>query len=384
MPQFVFNTISRTDIEGSLGGSQMLRAIDYDGPDNLLITGCPGSGKTTVSIMRAERLKLLNKNILVFTYQDLLKNSLCNIASDNLKNDISGFYNWYYKKFQFLNPQDTEIEILETMKEWNGVDEIIIDEGQDFEDRIYRSLLTKAKRITVGADNAQKIHERGLKSDEIFSELSIFSNVSQINLQYNYRNTFEIYNFARHFLPFNERANNELAIDKIPKGKGDLPTIFLVPNNDSQIAQLKILLDNAGDRNIAVLFYFQREVVEYYRIIKDMGFNCSMHSSNNHIGEYIENILVTTYKSAKGLEFQVVIMPNMNLIKDEHYMTDEHYYISCTRARENLFLIVNGSKLPNHFTHFNVTSYALNVTSKLDRPNTTNIELEIDTTDLPF
>lgn len=384
MPQFVFSTISRTDIEGSLGGSQMLRAIDYDGPDNLLITGCPGSGKTTVSIMRAERLKLLDKNILLFTFQDLLKNSLRNIATNNLKKDISGFYKWYSSKFQFLKDEDTESEIIEAMKEWDGVDEIIIDEGQDFEDRIYKSIITKAKRMTVGADNAQKIHDKGLKSNEIKFELSKYSNVSQINLQYNYRNTFEIYNFARHFLPFNERANNQLAIDKIPKGKGELPILFLVPNLDSQIAQLKILLDNAGDRNIAVLFYFQREVEEYYKIIQDMGFNCSMHDSNKHIGDYIENILVTTYKSAKGLEFQVVIMPNMDSMKHRYFMTDEHYYISCTRARESLFLIINGVKLPNHFFHFNEDCYKLNITEKFERPNFSKNELDIDTTDLPF
>lgn len=384
MPQFVFNTISRTDIEGSLGGSQMLRAIDYDGPDNLLITGCPGSGKTTVSIMRAERLKLLDKNILLFTYQDLLKNSLKNIATDNLKGNISGFYKWYSDKFKFLDYKDTETEIIETMKDWDGVDEIIIDEGQDFEHRIYRSIATKAKKITVGADNAQKVHQKGLKSNEIFTELVNFSTVSQINLQYNYRNTFEIYNFARHFLPFNERANNQLAIDKMPRGKGDLPTLFLVPDNDSQIAQLKILLDNAGERNIAILFYFQKEVEEYFAIIKKLGYNCSMHDSRNHIGEYIENILITTYKSAKGLEFEVVIMPNIDLMKDKVYMTDEHYYISCTRARENLFLIINGKSLPYHFDHFDKNSFILNVTNKLDKPASKIIEIEEDPFDIPF
>ncbi|GAA4213100.1 hypothetical protein GCM10022289_44790 [Pedobacter jeongneungensis] len=53
MPQFKFNTISRTDIENSLAGAQMIYAIDYDGPEKLLVTGCARSGKTTVSLMRA-------------------------------------------------------------------------------------------------------------------------------------------------------------------------------------------------------------------------------------------------------------------------------------------------------------------------------------------
>lgn len=171
MPQFKFNTISRTDIESSLGGSHMITAIDYDGPNHLLITGCPGSGKTTVSIMRAERLVNLNKQILLITYQDLLKNSLINISSEELGQSIVKFYKWYANKFSYLNFKDNEDKMIEDMKKWEIIDEIIIDEGQDFECRIYRALIEKCKKITVGADNAQKLHEKGLTSVEIQNEI---------------------------------------------------------------------------------------------------------------------------------------------------------------------------------------------------------------------
>ena len=137
MPQFKFNTISKTDIESSLGGAQMIRAIDYDGPHHLLITGCPGSGKTTVSMMRAERLINMKSKILVVTYQDLLKNSLINIASKELAPNIVKFYKWFANKFRYLEFSESEVEMLEAMKSWTGLDEIIIDEGQDFESRIY-------------------------------------------------------------------------------------------------------------------------------------------------------------------------------------------------------------------------------------------------------
>lgn len=359
MPQFKFNTISRTDIEGSLGGALMIRAIDYDGPNHLLITGCPGSGKTTVSIMRAERLIIMKKEILVITYQDLLKNSLINIASKELAPHIVKFYKWFSKKFQYLNGSDDEIAMLEAMKSWTGLDEIIIDEGQDFEERIYRSLIQKCKKLTVGADNAQKIHERGLKANQIQAEMNKRGPIFPVNLQYNYRNTFEIYNFARYFLLYNERANNSLLIDKIPKGKGVIPTVFLVPNNETRQSQLKILLDDAGDRNVAVLVYGVDEVELYYNIIRSMGISCSKHHHDNHVGSNMENVLVTTFKSAKGLEFQVVIMPDMETAKNKHYKTEEHYYIACTRAQENLYLITKGESLPNYFDDFDSTSFQL-------------------------
>lgn len=383
MAQFKFNTVSRTDIEGSLGGSQMLAAIDYDGPDHLLITGCPGSGKTTINIMRAERLINLNKNILVLTYQDLLKNSLKNIATNELKPNIYKFYKWYSGRFGFLEDTKTEIEMKNSMISWEGVDEIIVDEGQDFEARIFRSLISKTKKITVGADNAQKVHFKGLKSSEIHNEIQNHSNVFQISLQYNYRNTYEIYNFARHFLPHNQRVNNLLAIDKIPRGSGEIPTVFLVPDRDTQIAQLNILLENAGDRNVAVLLYHVDDVQKYFDIINELGFTCSMHHSGEHVDLHIENILITTYKSAKGLEFEVVIMPDMDRAMSRHYMTPEHYYVSGTRAKENLYLITEGLEIPNYFKDFEENSYTLNKTPIMIKPIKNKINLDHDA-DIPF
>ena len=380
MPQFKFNTISRTDIESSLGGAQMIRAIDYDGPHHLLITGCPGSGKTTVSMMRAERLINMKSKILVVTYQDLLKNSLINIASKDLAPKIVKFYQWFYTSFRYLHLSESEVEMLEAMIKWTGVDEIIIDEGQDFESRIYRSLIQKCKRLTVGADNAQRVYDRGLKADQIQNEMQNQGTVLPIKLQYNYRNTFEIYNFARFFLPFHEGANNILAIDRIPRGKGIMPTVFLVHDHNTRLAQLKILLSDAGDRNIAVLVYGKSEVDMYYQIITDMGMICSKHYSDSHVGE---NILVTTFKSAKGLEFQVVIMPDMETARNHHYKTEEHYYIACTRAKENLFLISKGETLPFYFKDFDSDSYQLTKVEVTNAPTKTAV-LPSPSDDLPF
>lgn len=383
MAQFKFNTISRNEIESSPGGTQMIHAIDYDGPSNLMITGCPGSGKTTVTIMRADRLVTLGQNILVITLQDLLQTSLKNIATNGLSSRIYKFYKWYYKNSngKFVNKKK-ENEMLEDLQSVSKFDEILIDEGQDFESKIYRTLIGKSQKLTVGADNAQRVHETGLLANQIYSEISQQNTVAKVDLQYNYRNTFEIYNFARNFLPFSERANNSILINKMPKGNGEKPTIFLVPDHQTRMAQLKILLDNAGDKNVAVLVYHVEDVDIFYTIIEGMGIRCSKHHNDSHVGGNIENVLVTTFKSAKGLEFQVVIKPNMERVHEEHYMTDEHYYIGCTRATENLFLIINNVEIPQYFKEFDQNSFDLDKTGKIAPPQLQSQVEEID--DLPF
>lgn len=386
MPQFRFNTISRTDIESSLGGAAMIRAIDYDGPDNLIITGVAGSGKTTVSIMRAERLIILNKKILLVTYQDLLVESLKNIASNRLAPHITKFYKWYYRKSNGMMVNDKDLTtMLQDLIDCGEYDEIIIDEGQNFEAKIHRTLINKCAKITVGADNAQKVHNQGIKADEIKVIVAEKGKVLLIPLQYNYRNTYEIYNFARGFVPHNEKANNTLAIDKIPKGKGQMPTVFIVPDDNTKLAQLNILLRDAGDRNVAVLVDKVEEVELYYKLISnDLGISCTMHHNDNHVGGNIENVIVTTFKSGQGLEFQVVIMPNMETAKNMGWKTDEHYYVGCTRAKENLFLITKGAALPGYFNNFDNGSYKLNNVPSMPAPAKPQIVSAPDNDDLPF
>jgi superfamily I DNA/RNA helicase len=358
MPQFKFNTISRTDIERSPGGKIMINAIDYNGPNHQIITGVPGSGKTTVTLMRAERLVKEGKQVKVFTYQNLLLISLRNISISEVSENMHSFYKWYKNTFEYLQPYHTEVEMMEKMKDLTRYDEILIDEGQDFEERIYRALLPKCTRMTVGADNAQKIYSNGLSSDKIELELGKSKTTNQVRLEYNYRNTFEIYNFSRHFVPYNLRANNNVTLNKMLKGVGNIPMVFQALNERESLNRLKILLEDAGDRNIAILCFRQDEVDNYYYKVRSvLGFKCSKFHGRYHSGSEIENILITTYNSAKGLEFQVVILPDMQKAMIDDDQTSEHYYVGCTRAKENLYLLFQGDNMPQCFNSFSRDSY---------------------------
>lgn len=382
MAQFKFNTISRADIERSQGGNIMIQAIDYDGNDHQLVTGVPGSGKTTVTIMRAERLLNTNKRILIFTYQRLLTINLKNIASDDLKSKINTFHRWYSSVTNGRwASTEVETDMIEQLKNLKMYDEILIDEGQDFEEKIYRALFSTCKVITVGADNAQKVHEGGILAATIKRELERTKTVITVRLQYNYRNTFEIYNFSRYFMPDNERANNPIALNLMPKGNGNIPVVIQTLSDDEKYNRLKVILEDAGDRNIAILLFHHDEVDNYYSKISGMGLSCTKHHSKSHAGENVENILITTYKSAKGLEFQVVIMPDMQTAMNERTKTPEHYYVGCTRAKESLFLTFTGNNLPDFFDEFAEDTYELQSSNpgiqKTEIPN-------IIEDDLPF
>ena len=73
---FRFNLPSRTVIENSFNGDRMLRIIEGNIPGNpgrhILITGCPGSGKTTVSIHHYS-LHNLELRVQFVTFQHMLR-----------------------------------------------------------------------------------------------------------------------------------------------------------------------------------------------------------------------------------------------------------------------------------------------------------------------
>ncbi|GAB4039855.1 3'-5' exonuclease [Spirosoma gilvum] len=355
MPPFKFNTVTRAEISRSVGGDRMLNAIDYSGNDNVLITGCPGSGKTTVTLMRAERLANEGKEVAVFSYQNLLIASLKYISSDRIR--VYGYYGWYAQKFRRWASDDNAEQMILNLDKVKNIEEVLIDEGQDFEEKIYRALKTKCDRLFVGADTIQKVHTYGMSSDEIEDELNKTKSVRLFRLEHNYRNTFETYNFARNFVPDAERVNNPVILSQMPKGNGQKPIIYQVLEKEEKWKIIKRELDEASTKNVAILVYSQNEVNFYYDKVLELGFTCSKYHNRHQQTVNIENILITTYKSAKGLEFQTVIMPDMETALTPKYKTQEHYYIGCTRAKENLILLFTGALFPAYMEGFDKNSY---------------------------
>ena len=113
---------------------------------------------------------------------------------------------------------------------------------------------------------------------------------------------------------------------------------------------------SSDSHNIAILVPWRNEARYFDSMLKSNGFNDTSvyYSDENRFpggATRINSVHVTTFKSAKGLEFDTVIMPNF----DTHYnlMTTRSYncswedlYVAATRARNNLYLIGNG-ELPS-------------------------------------
>jgi len=382
MPNFQF----RLPIRDDLTRLQRL-AIDDDKP--IFTTGVPGSGKTVVAIYRIARLK--NRSRL-FTYTRMLTVAINGSVNEHLRdasNRVSSVYEWFARNCNLRLTDYIESKELLTEKliDYNiSFSELIFDEAQDLPITLYNAFKEICNNISIGADNAQKVFLGSTEEDL----RKIFCLNNPHELDENHRNTYEIFNFARHFVPENERAQNANMLQLLNlKRRGDKPTIFTFKNIHDIFETFKdIIKDNIGG-NIGVLLLHTNEVKTYYNIIRnELKFDCSYYysgmptSDRDSVERNLKSILVTTFKSAKGMEFDTVIIPELQMIDDEF---KTQYFVGCTRARGNLFLFSKNS-LP-HFieSNFIEDSYTLETISTKTLPiNPIEMDNIIDLDDLPF
>ncbi len=321
------------------------KAVTDEG--SVAITGGPGTGKSVVTVWRhLINYRRKRRTSVLLTYTKSLQYFLTNSikSSADKENDTQ------LKQAIYNASNNVSLANSWTRQEF---DEILIDEAQDLpENQIdnnwnkgYLNYITKdAKMVSYGADDKQIVYAERATTEKRLSEL--YPEAKPHKLFQNYRNTFCILNFAKHSLDF---AIPTDTLDRLKEENPGREPILKITNDATK--QNEVILDiikdfNDGETNIAILLFFENQFDNISAFLKSKNIEFSWF--NNKRGEFsnIENIHVTTFKSSKGLEFDVVIIPEFDgykrLINNPNYNVNaEDYYVAFTRARRNLFLIAN-------------------------------------------
>lgn len=364
-------------------------------PKQIALSGGPGTGKSVVSLWRHirnyQRMPVPKTASLLSTYTTTLKVYLaacCKTVREE------AFPNSWYHSSQNVGSSLRNSYNIHHVK----YTEVIIDEAQDLPIDFYDGINSP---VSYGADDSQILYSEHcttqLEMQQLFPD-----NVTYV-LDKNFRNTQRIMQFAKHAFP---KANiPKSTIDRLSNNVGEKP-VLLISNgnkyelsNDKQDNALERIINSfrADDHNIAILVPWKKHVQVFDIILKDRNIEHSIYYEDNQRfpqgAEEISNVHITTFKSAKGLEFDTVIIPNFDIItstpihflreeiKDETGLkrmkeaidrlkssqkdhdillsetlrTDGDYdvkyrklmcswedvYVACTRARSNLYLISN-------------------------------------------
>ena len=334
---------------GSELSRQQQRAIDSKQP--IFLTGVPGSGKTVVSVYRLKN----HNNSILFTYGKLLRLAIKNTIDENSK-VVENIHNWNWKiEKVYLEEQVSEEKLSNTIsffQEKCNYEYIMVDEGQDLELNVYKLLRELTSNLSVSADNAQKVYENGAMEEEI---IEIVPNLKKIELTQNFRNSFEIYNFAKEFVPNNPRANDKNMLERFNKGEANKPYIYLLSTLNKTFEIIKKIIDNNQGLNIGILSTDTLTVKTYIKELSK-SYDISSYTSNDKdVPKDLKNILITTFKSSKGMEFDIVIMPQIQFLNEKDL---NQYYIGATRAKTELYFLAIG-KLPTIVENMDTSTYIL-------------------------
>lgn len=302
-------------------------------PNPIALSGGPGTGKSVVSLYRHLNLNKNDKSCQLLTYTTTLAVYLKNCANNInsiAANNINSSYRWMQNPSTF--------------------NEIIVDEAQDMPEDYHNNLKRYSDRISYGADDAQILYPERSTTQVVLKR--IFDN-RNYRLGRNFRSTKKIMLFAKHAFP-NARIDSE-TIDNI-KEDGILPRLLISNGSNYEVSNTKqdntiveLIKSLTGDTtNIAVLMPWKSQVDYFYNKIKGQISNSTYYYEDTQIFprgcEKISNIHFTTFKSSKGLEFDVVIIPNFHKVTQANgnFNVDwQDYYVAVTRAKRNLFLISN-------------------------------------------
>lgn len=309
------------------------RAALYE-TEPIAIQGGPGTGKSVVSLKRHINNINTDKQSQLVTYTKTLAKFLEQSCAS------AGHY-------AASRCVDTAFNFRNRV---NG--EIIIDEAQDLPVDILKRFKANSESISFGADDRQQLYpDKGCDINEL---KSIFPDTENILLEQNFRNSYSIMNFVKHLFP--EKAIPQEMLDDLRNSnEGDKPILLKhfgrgrEAEMEAETSILKEILSDiySTDSNTAILVPFEKSVDVYYDLVQNMVSKCSKYHNKMESIDVIENLHVTTFKSAKGLEFDTVIIPNFSsykyLIDNYDVITEADYFVGLTRAKKTLYLLGNSS-----------------------------------------
>lgn len=297
----------------------------------IALSGGPGTGKSVVSLwrhisnhQRGKKSQLLTYTTTLAKYLEMCSKSQNTNASNNVNSSLS----W------MTSPESFQ--------------EIIIDEAQDLPCIYYEKLKKYSSMISYGADDAQILYPENSCKQSVLRNL--FPNNKNYTLSRNFRSTQRIMQFAK--AAFLEAFIPLSTIQGLANNQGDLPVMLITGGSKYEVSnenQDKAIFDIintfiADTHNIAILVPWKKQVDHFYEKVSSKH-ACSKYTEDMKGCKEISNLHITTFKSAKGLEFDTVIIPNFDRMLEntpsQYHLEWQDFYVAVTRARSNLYLITN-------------------------------------------
>ena len=296
--------------------------------------------------------------------------------------DIFALFMYNAKKARFMDWPDLYIALNDNIcriPEDKKIDYILLDEAQDMtvgKLRVLKALTRKS--LTIAADVAQKIYKTSFTWKEVGVDISGRSSKS---LSKSFRSTKQIVVLAEDLMAHNRikaGSSSEYTSAVLPEIEGDKPRLVRCRSyreeNEYLISLVKTYM-TAGDEVIGIVCRTDQSVYDMKRLL--MRFGLVPEIIDKKKKEEAEwsllrpGIKIVKAHSSKGLEFDRVIIPNLddNIYPFKTFKVDEDQleetlktersllYVAMTRARATLVMLCINSSASRFIDEFKSEHY---------------------------
>lgn len=201
---------------------------------------------------------------------------------------------------------------------------IFIDEVQDYDPFslcLLKELYPLAVFTAVGDYNQNLLSTQ--TNLPVLQELLPKAEVDKLDTSY--RSTFEIVDLSAKIMGGTIQTNLVR--------HGEKPLIKKCSKKDLY-EQVKHIVENHKDSKIAVIVKNDKEAKEYAEILKDF----TLISNENDTQLLTKNLIITTIYLSKGLEYDFVILPNVDNKLYNTALDRQNLYVATTRALHGLYM----------------------------------------------
>jgi superfamily I DNA/RNA helicase len=323
-----------------------------------MVIGPPGTGKTVIAVYRAEMLKIVEQKCDFVVFNNTLNQYLGEAIQEkqlngNTRTFYSWFGKWYYSQFKAYVPEIKKykydwkqiISNIGTRRSIIKCPNLILDEGQDFPPDMYIILRMMVEQSTIFADENQRIRENNSTVQQIQMAMGVKTIHS---LHKNYRNTRPIAELASWFY-----TGLPSGIPDLPDRAGSRPRLIQA-SRYGQVQLVSMYAKTFPTKTIGVFLPSTELLLTLYNelIKQEIPVPIQVYSSegNDHTTlDFKKNgIFLMCYPSAKGLEFDTVILPWLEEIRTDCDLDEMKmkFYVLTSRAREELILLSDVKQIP--------------------------------------
>lgn len=259
---------------------------------------------------KKEVFEAINHIFLKFDYLDILNELVDNKYQEN---DVLEFYDGVYLAYIILK--------IHRLKIFDNFNHLVIDEVQDYSgiEMEIINMLLGCKKTMVGDIN-QKLN--------VIDEAHI-KNCTRLELLHSYRSSKQIFDFINSLIVSDKTAS--------VLRDGNKPVVSKCLDFDREVQRTAEII-NMSKGSVAVICKNNIEKEKWYGALKNKVNIKKIKSKDNG------RAVISTIYECKGIEFDNVIVVDVDKNNYVKNIENNWLYIACSRAMHNLYLLYCGDK----------------------------------------